>query len=928
MKIRNLLIGAILSSLCILIMVLTGCESSPSKQDDVWSLLARGETDQARAFFLGEVGIDGRDEQGRTALHYAAELEDPILAAFFISLGAEVDAQDNLNRTPLAISTELLDEETARILVQSGASIHHPMGARNSPARIGVRQGGAFLASLINPASVQSTDSTGMTVLHIASEEGNPRSVEVILGGPNNLNQRDHLGRTALDIALLRGDSRYHAEVAERLILAGAVSSVPLFNYFAPAVRNSNYNIRSADGMAPLHYIARESYLGYLEFVLEKNADVNIKNASGATPLHEAARSGNLVVMETLLNHGAEVNTQDAKGNSVLHIAIPLESHLAALELFLRRGANPNVRDEHGSSPLHIVIILNRPVELIHTLLMAGADVSIRDLEGKTPLYLAIEKDRISYISLLLAYNSDIFAADHDGITPFEKALLDHNPVLFSMITPESVFKNDSNGNTMLHIAVAAGGNTMVIGYILERNAPIDARNMAGDTSLTLAVRYNNRAAGEMLLARGADVFALNVRGESPLSLTFPPLGRPIEELRHWMLTHDTLRASDGLGNTVLHYAAQWRLDYWIPILVELGSNTEAANATGETPLFMAVRQDSPSTIWALISSRARIGARDTLGNSALHAAVRWQALRSAEALIDLGLDVNSHALNGKTPLHDAIRLGLPAMETLLLRYRANIEARDMDGNTPLMEAVLAGRVDSMELLVHMGADPMTRNFNGDTALHIAAYLDRPEMVNLLLGWGASIHARNALGRTPLQNALSISPAHVRSLLTRDRIQAADDNGSSPLHIAVQERSDPVIIQTILELGARPSAIDSEGKTPLRLALDLELWETSRLLSEGGSDVFIAARDGRSPAEISLQKGGQAIRAVFSGRAIHSNDSSGNTILHYAARHGDSGVIAELLNMGANRYVRNISSESPADIALRWNNRDAAALLN
>jgi hypothetical protein len=32
--------------------------------------------------------------------------------------------------------------------------------------------------------------------------------------------------------------------------------------------------------------------------------------------------------------------------------------------------------------------------------------------------------------------------------------------------------------------------------------------------------------------------------------------------------------------------------------------------------------------------------------------------------------------------------------------------------------------------------------------------------------------------------------------------------------------------------------------------------------------------------------------------------------------------------LGADKTIRNIASESPADIALRWRNNEAAALLN
>jgi ankyrin repeat protein len=161
-----------------------------------------------------------------------------------------------------------------------------------------------------------------------------------------------------------------------------------------------------------------------------------------------------------------------------------------------------------------------------------------------------------------------------------------------------------------------------------------------------------------------------------------------------------------------------------------------------------------------------------------------------------------------------------------------------------------------------------------------------------------------------------------------DRLNSSDDFGSTPLHIAVQEKASQEIIKTIIELGASQSMVNAEGRTALRLAVDLDQLETARLLANSRSDVFAVARDGKTPAEAALSKGADAVRALFSGTAIKSKDSSGNTVLHYAAKQGDASLVSLLISMGADKTVRNIVSESPADIALRWKNNDAAALLN
>ncbi|MDR1308136.1 MAG: ankyrin repeat domain-containing protein [Treponema sp.] len=908
-----------------------GCASEPT----VFYLIKEGRTKEAQAYFTGKAALNERDENGRTALHVAAEAGNEDMVRFLLAMGTEADTADNQGRTALGIAAGRGDPAIARLLTAAGADIHHPLAndSPGTPALLGVRSGGLLLDALVLPETVNRRGAGGVTLLHLAGQEGNAAAAEKIAAAGGRINERDDAGKTALDYALsvtgsseqaAAAETRY-AETAEQLILAGGHSSNPFYNYLAPAVRSSNYNIRLADGYTVLHYAALEGYLGYITFILDKKADINIKNNSGSTPLHEASRKGRLDAMELLIARGAEVNVQDAKGNSPLHLAVPPEQHERAVEILLARGANPKLRDEHGETPLHVVITLGRPKEIVAALLAGGSDVSSRNIDGKTALYLTVETGRTDLIPLLLEYHSDIFAADNGGITPLERALKENNPeVLDVLVTEETVQQSDSAGNTPLHIAVKNRVDVGIIETILNRHAAVNARNKEGNTALHIANMVNHESAGTLLISRGADIFASNSNGENPLYLAFHLPGG----IREWMLTQKTLEARDGLGNTALHYAAQWKLAVHVPLLVRKGSKPEAANATGETPLFMAAKANSPETISALLGAGASVHARDSLGNSPLHSAVRWNAQNSVDPLISAGNSVNAQNLAGKSPLHEAVRLGLTSSEAMLISRRANIEIRDTQGNTPLMEAVQGGFPGAVERLTEAGADPVTRNNSGDTPLHIAVTIQRTDLVTILLNSGAPIHARNSQGITPFRIALGTSSVMVSTLLTKDRILAADDDGLSPLHIAVKEGAAPAMIQIIINRGARISSVDSEGRTPLRLALDLDALEGAKILADTGSDVFAPAADGRTPAAVALARGEQAVRALFSGAAINARDGTGNTVLHYAAQTGSTALIGILLELGANKNIRNIASESPADIALRWNHHDASALLS
>jgi len=871
--------------------------------------------------------VNTSDANGKTPLHYAAERKDSELAKFFISIGADTNALDAERQSPLGISVENGDQVISELLVAAGANIHLPIKNNTTAAVLALNTDSSLFKSLLTPSSVASVDASGKNVLHLASISGKLQSVKDILYflplSSVSINAKDYNTRNALDYALGYPNSKSHIEIAEQLILSGANSENPIYYYFAPAVRSANYNIRRNEGLAPIHYAVIDNYTGLFSFLIDKKIDVNIKSTSGATPLHEAVRAGNIDFIRTFINNGADVNARDAKANTPLHTGIPSHVHREIISLLIENGADSNLRDEHGDTPLHIAIILNRSVDVVQVILGSGSDVYIRNIDGKTPLYIAVQEKREALIPILLSYGSEIFAADNVGMTPFDLAAINNDSIVNLLVTSETVNQRDSAGNTMLHSSVRNRGKPELIGRILDHHAIVDARNRDGDTALHIAVRMNQRENGEFLISRGASIFSVNSSGESPLYIAFTASGG----LREWIINPTTIIAKDGLGNNMLHYAAQWNLNGVIPVIIRNGISVESANATGETPLFFAIKTDSPSTIRTLVENNASLNARDSQGNSVLHAAVRWNSVNCASLLVTYDIDINAHSLNGNTPLHDAVMLGMGEIETILINSKANLEVRNLDGNTPFMEAVRSGYISSVEKLARNGADFTTRNISGDTPLHIAVGMERYDLVNMLLGLGTSIHARNTRNRTPFHTALSISPRMVSILLTSDRIAASDDMGNSAMHIALQERVPADFVRAIIFQGARLNAVDNNGKTSLRLAVDFDLFESAKILADSGADPFIAAVDNKTPAEICFSKGDECVRALFSGRAINSRDSSENTILHFAARFGTPQSIRLLLELGANKTIRNISSELPADIAIRWNKRENAEIL-
>ena len=903
--------------------VLFGCAGAPKMvsteqgavvEDDVFTLLDKEDNVRAREFFKGRADVNAVDAQGRTALHIAAKKKNSELVSFLLSGGAKPDARDPAGKTALEISCELKDFVSVRVLAEAGAKLFENDSDSTGAARL-ILGNKDLLNNALNANNVDSKDKYGRTMLHRAAAKADREAVSIVLKKGAGVNEEDDKRQTAMDYAFISPDSLEHIRVAEQLVLAGGRSSNEELAYIIPAIKNSNFDIRYADGLSPFHFAAKEGHLGAIRYLIEKKARVDAKNASGAPPLHEAFRNGKVEAAKLLIQAGADVNARDANGNAAMHLVMPLGARQAGLDLLLSNKADPNIKDNHGDSPLHIAVATNLGVDIVRKLIANSADPNIRNTEGMTPLHTAVERDRLEYIGVLISRNADIFAADLKGRTAFDLALAKGGDTLKATITQTTVNAMDKEGNTQLHVSIHRKAEVGTAAYILDRKAGVNARNMKGDTSLHLAVQTNQRDVGELLIARGADIFAVNAEGKNPLYLAAYAKDGP----RAWILNSTTIEARDGLGNGVLHYAAAWTLDPLIPSIVQAGARVDAQNATGETPLFAAIKSDSPSTINVLLSQGASPLARDSLGNTALHAAVRWNAKKAVSALIAGGMDINAGNLNGRTPLHEAVRLGMVESEGMLIAAGAKLEARDVAGYTPLMEAVSAGLGGATERLLEAGAVPNVRDNSGDTPLYAAVRTQKMDIANSLLVRGAHVHARNAKGDTPLRLALRLGLPSAENLLTKDRLNETDDEGCTPLHLAVSaENVSSRTVSGIISHRPKLSEPDSRGKTALHYALGTKRFDLVKILIEAGADPYVFSGADDSAAMMAIKMGKDAVTALFSGAAIISSDALDNTALHYAAGQTSTEMVQLLLDLGADRSAKNVAGETPADIAKRW----------
>jgi hypothetical protein len=198
----------------------------------------------------------------------------------------------------------------------------------------------------------------------------------------------------------------------------------------------------------------------------------------------------------------------------------------------------------------------------------------------------------------------------------------------------------------------------------------------------------------------------------------------------------------DRTGRTSLHYAARRLNINVINCLVELGSDINAKDASGWSPLMHACSWDE---------SEADLGGDDTM-------CVIGEILR-------LGGRVHARTFRGLTALHFVCALGRQDSAMQLVASGARLEAQTRAGRTPLHLAAIANKITVVRALIGIAACLDTVDTMGRSPLYSAAARGHKTIVQELLTHGASVETRNRSGRTALDAAERAGHADVFALL-------------------------------------------------------------------------------------------------------------------------------------------------------------------
>lgn len=219
--------------------------------------------------------VDVCDNQGRTALWWAARQGHVRVLEWLLNMGADVNARAPRIGTALHVALNYGHDEIALMLLDRGADINACDEQTNTALHIALQNGHEKMAwmLLVKGADINARDQDGQTPLHLAAlQDREEKVMQILLDQGAAINARESaFGRTALHQVSKHG----YVEVAQTLLDGGA-------------------DINAKDDFfqeTALHYASRNCHKPMVQMLLDRGADVEIENNSGLTALNVVGRT-------------------------------------------------------------------------------------------------------------------------------------------------------------------------------------------------------------------------------------------------------------------------------------------------------------------------------------------------------------------------------------------------------------------------------------------------------------------------------------------------------------------------------------------------------------------------------------------------------------------------------------------------------------
>ncbi|PQQ13130.1 ankyrin repeat-containing protein [Prunus yedoensis var. nudiflora] len=328
---------------------------------------------------------------------------------------------------------------------------------------------------------------------------------------------------------------------------------------------------------------------------------------------------------------------------------------------------------------------------------------------------------------------------------------------------PDVLYKKTPKESNVLHIAAEFKQIKFFNDFPFEYGSSLFwATNKKGDTPLHVAAKVGCVEVVQFLIEHARKMHHMEKADEE----SGPADGESQNKL---------LRVKNSDNDTTLHLAVRYNHDEVVTRLMEADPQLCCfTNNANESPLFLAVRKGTPSIVHCILKayeSCVSPSFQGTNGLTALHAAVTQEQLK------DKGV-----------------------VEILVSKNRDLIKEVDAIGWTPLHYAAFTGNVEATQLLMESDSSASyILDLSEMSALHVAAYAGHTKVMEELIRYQPdTCDLLNSKGQTVLHCAiLGGQRKAVKYILRTPKltglINEADEDGNTPLHIAVMYKKVKII---------------------------------------------------------------------------------------------------------------------------------------
>ncbi|KAL1860363.1 hypothetical protein Daus18300_009276 [Diaporthe australafricana] len=355
---------------------------------------SRGDVGTVASLVSSGANINGRNDEGKTALVQAIENRQSNVATKLIQLGASKDVSDSAKKLPpLFWAASAGDVTMARLLLQHGCNPNQKNIYGSAYFLDVVDKGDLDMVRLLldHGADVNAADRYGRLAIQHAFSGNNLALLRLLQERGGSVNATDMTGNPIIILALRENKD----EVFQFLLERGA-----------------NVNSKSNTGTSLIVEAFTRQRIDVVKKVLERGADPNAKDLMGTSMLMNTikaqtfAANGREELIKLLLTYGATPNDSDMWGKSAVSFLIERE-HTSLVPLLLERGLDPN-RELGNGETLLIHALKCGNAELTKKLLLHGARPNGLNKRGCTPLVQALQARDFETVKLLVASGADV----------------------------------------------------------------------------------------------------------------------------------------------------------------------------------------------------------------------------------------------------------------------------------------------------------------------------------------------------------------------------------------------------------------------------------------------------------------------------------------------------------------------------------------